>query len=92
MPLHAFDGVSLASRRFELAAEHVGGLALIRDELFDPSPHPILDPGDLAADLLDVGLAATVALALTPQPCVLIAQVCNRPANAAIQAELVARP
>src|SRR4029077_16221347 len=88
-PLHAFDGVPLASRGLELFSQVVHRLPFVRNQLFDPRPHAILDPGDLMPDLLHVGLMALVALALAPQSRVLVAQVGHRPAHLAVEAQLI---
>jgi hypothetical protein len=73
--LNALDRVPLAARSFELTPEQVRRSALVRDKLLDTSSHPIFHPRDLMADLIDVGLAAAIALALPPQPRMLVAQI-----------------
>src|SRR5689334_12132555 len=83
------DRVSLPPRGLELAAQMVGGLAVVRHQLVDALSDAVLDAGDLAPDLIHVGALRAVALALTPQPRVLVAQVGDRTRDLAVQASSV---
>src|SRR5262249_20893894 len=53
----------------------------------DPGGHPILEARDLAADRPRVGAPGPVALALAPQPQVLLAEVGDRLVHATVQAQ-----
>src|SRR5258708_2792290 len=85
----SLDRVAVAAHSLQLAPQVAGGVAIVGDQLFDPLRHAVLDASDLPADLLHVCIRAAVALALAPQARVLVAQVGNRPAHLAIDAEAV---
>src|ERR1700730_15621991 len=91
MPSHALDHVALAARGLELFPQIVHRLPFVGDKLLDPRRHPVLDPRDLVADLLHIGLPASIALALPPLARVLVAQVSHRPSHPAVETELVTR-
>src|SRR5207249_3449479 len=87
---YAFDGVALAARRFELALQQLAGASLVGDHLSYARRHPILDSCDLTGNLRDIrAVVAAVALALAPQPRVLIAKFRHRAPDPAVEAQLV---
>src|SRR5438270_4273873 len=69
----------------------VGGLAVVGHQLSDPCRHPVLDARDLARDLVAVRVPRPVALALPPQPGVLVAKRRHGAAHLAIHAQGVLR-
>src|SRR5579859_1299066 len=88
---YALDRVTLAPRRLELLAQHVNRFPLVGNQLPDAQRHAILDPGDLPADLLDIGFLAAIPLALAPQARVLVAQAGDRVFHLAFETQAVAR-
>src|SRR2546428_11544505 len=86
---NTLDRVALAASRLELLAQVVGRVPLVRDEPLDALAHAVFDPRNLVPDLLDVGVLGPIALAFSPQPGVLAAQVGDRAAHAAVEAKPV---
>src|SRR5437773_4830864 len=80
------DGVALAARRLQLATQVLNRLPVVGHKLFDPLRDSVLDAGDLTCDLLHVRVGGAIPLALTPQPCVLVAQVGDRTTHLALDA------
>src|SRR2546425_9674729 len=81
------DGVALTARRLQLATQVLNRLPVVGHELFDPLRDSVLDAGDLPGDLIHVRVGGAISLALTPQTCVLVAQVSDRTTHLALDAE-----
>jgi hypothetical protein len=86
LPREGTDRVALPACGLELAPQVLDRLSLIGNQLTDSLRDSVLDPADLPADLVDVGVLRRVALALTPQARMLVAQVRDRPPDTAIDA------
>src|SRR5438046_5709859 len=80
------DGVALAARRLQLATQVLNRLPVVGHKLFDPLRDSVLDAGDLTGYLVHVRVGGAIPLALTPQACVLVAQVCDRTTHLALDA------
>src|SRR5437763_1381187 len=77
------------SSRLQLAAQMVGRLALVRDQLLDPLRHAVLDARDLMPDLPHVSVLAAIPLALAPEARVLVPQIGDRMSHLAVHAQAV---
>src|SRR5947207_3955785 len=80
------DGVALAARRLQLATQVLSRVSVVGHKLFDPLRDSVLGAGDLTGYLVHVRVGGAIPLALTPQACVLVAQVCDRTTHLALDA------
>src|SRR6266550_218438 len=80
------DGVALAARRLQLATQVLNRLPVVGHELLDPLRDSVLDAGNLPGDLIHVRVGGAISLPLTPQACVLVAQVGDRTTHLAFEA------